>query len=454
MILIYDSLTRRKRALIQPGHKVNLYVCGITASGYAHLGHAFAAMVFEVLHRYLNFRGYFVKRVQNFTDVDDKIITKANQEGLSTIEVAEKYIQAYFEDMDALNILRADLYPRATNEIPQMITLIHDLVDRNFAYEASGSVYFRVNRAADYGKLSGRSRDEMLAGTRVDLDEMKEDPADFALWKASKPTESSWPSPWGDGRPGWHIECSAMAIHHLGESIDIHGGGIDLIFPHHENEIAQSEAHTGFVPFASIWMHNGHIRLAGEKMSKSLGNLIRVRDALQRHSSDAIRLWMLGSHYRAPLLYEEHSIDSQERALRRLRSAATLDSPSGPRNVNPEPYRDAFISAMDDDLNTSAALASIFGLAHEINRGRDNHLSVTAAQAVLWEHASVLGFTLEAPRTSDSSLTDDSIQQLVKRRSELRNEGSYQEADLIRNKLADEGILLSDSAEGTSWSRT
>ncbi|MCH7643089.1 MAG: cysteine--tRNA ligase, partial [Chloroflexi bacterium] len=326
---LYSTLTRDKRDFEPAGDTVTMYVCGITASNSSHVGHALSAVVFDVLHRYLEYRGYTVRRVQNFTDIDDKIIAKANDEGLSSAEVAEKYVQEFFRDMDDLNVRRATVHPRATNEIPAILSMIEGLIEKGRAYPAtddSGSVYFRVDSDPEYGKLSGRTVDELLEGVRIDIEPGKEAPADFALWKASKPGEPSWDSPWGGGRPGWHIECSAMALEYLGETIDIHGGGLDLVFPHHENELTQSESFTGQKPFARFWVHNGLLRLDGAKMSKSLGNLVTVREALNSYSADAIRMYILTSHYRSPLLYDEDNIGTQERASRRLRQAANVAS--------------------------------------------------------------------------------------------------------------------------------
>jgi len=451
---LYNTLTRRKEEFEPAGDAVTLYVCGITTSGYFHLGHALSSVVFDVLHRYMEYRGYAVKRVMNFTDVDDKSIARAEEEGISNEEVAEKYIAAFFRDADALNLKRATVYPRATAEIPRIVELVRGLEEKGLAYEAYGSVYYRVRRDPDYGKLSGRSVDELLEGVRLDVEPGKEDPADFALWKASKPGEPAWDSPWGKGRPGWHIECSAMAIHHLGETIDIHGGGLDLIFPHHENEVAQSESFTGRVPFARFWMHNGLVRLAGDKMSKSVGNLVNVRDALERHSADSIRLWMLSSHYRSPLLYEEESIRAQERALRRLRAAVAADSPGGRTALDPAQFEADFVQAMEDDLNTPKALASLFDLVRDINRNRDAGAGVAEAQETLGRLAGILGLTLAEPETATGGVSEDEIGALIQRRKALRADRRFADADAIRADLAARGVALTDSPEGTTWSRT
>ena len=450
---LYNTLTRRKEEFEPAGDVATLYVCGITTSGYFHLGHALSSVVFDVLHRYLEFRGYAVKRVMNFTDVDDKSIARAAEEGISNEEVAEKYIAAFFQDADALNLKRATVYPRATAEIPRIVELVRGLEEKGLAYEADGSVYYRVRRDPDYGKLSGRSVDELLEGVRLDVEPGKEEPADFALWKASKPGEPAWDSPWGKGRPGWHIECSAMAIHHLGETIDIHGGGLDLIFPHHENEVAQSESFTARVPFARFWMHNGLVRLAGDKMSKSIGNLVNVRDALERYSADAIRLWMLSSHYRSPLLYDEESIGAQERALRRLRAAVTADSPGGRAVLDPAQFEADFVQAMEDDLNTPKALASLFDLARDINRNRDAGAGVAEARETLGRLAGILGLTLAEPEAAAGGVSEDEIEALIQERATLRADRRFAEADAVRADLAARGVALADSPEGTTWSR-
>lgn len=451
---LYNTLTRQKEEFVPQGDTVTLYVCGITTSGFCHLGHALSSITFEVLHRYLEYRGFAVNRTQNFTDIDDKVIAKAAEEERPVPEVAARYMQAFFEDMDALNVKRATVYPKATEEIPRMIELISGLIDKGHAYAAEGSVYFRVRSDDDYGKLSDRTLDEMREGTRFDPAPEKEDPADFVMWKAAKPGEPAWDSPWGPGRPGWHIECSTMALHYLGETIDIHGGGLDLIFPHHENEIAQSESYTGKAPFARVWMHNGLLRLSGDKMSKSVGNIVRVRDVLERHSADAVRLWMLSSHYRSPLLYDEDEIGSAENAVRRIRNAMQAEDHSGgSASFDPAPYRERFIAAMDDDLNTPQALAAIFDLVRELNRAASNGADVSAPKATLRELTSTLGFTLEAPAVSQGAVTDAEIETLLQKRSDLRRDRRFKEADAIRGELEEMGIAVADSADGTTWRR-
>ncbi|MCH7738697.1 MAG: cysteine--tRNA ligase [Chloroflexi bacterium] len=451
---LYNTLTRQKEEFQPAGDEVSMYVCGVTVYDYSHVGHALSAITFEVLHRYLEYRGYKVRRVVNFTDVDDKIIARSEREGVSTEEISKRFTEAYLEDMDALNILPPTLYPKATEEIPQIVELISDLIGKGFAYEAEGSVYFRVRNDESYGELSHRTLEDMMQGTRFELESGKEYPADFALWKLSKPGEPAWESPWSKGRPGWHIECSAMAYHHLGDVIDIHGGGLDLIFPHHENEVAQSRAYTGKSEFARFWLHNGMLRLSGEKMSKSTGNIVRVRDALKTHSSDAFRLWIFSSHYRSPLLYEEEGLEAAERAARRLRNA--LNAPANPtaeEPLDPARYKERFIEAMEDDLNLPQATAALFDLVRDINRSRDTGMDVSGARDTLRELSGVLGLTLEGPAAQTDGPSDAEIEEMIGERALARSESRYEDADTIRDRLDALGISISDSADGTSWSR-
>ena len=450
---LYNTLSREKSDFKPAGSEVKLYVCGVTVYDYSHLGHAMSIIIFEVLHRYLEYRGFKVKRVQNFTDVDDKIIRKAVQEGTSADAVSDKYVQSFFDDMDALKIRRADLYPRVTQEIPQIIDIIRQIEARGGAYDLNGSVYFRVLADADYGKLSHRSLDEMLQGTRFEAEQGKEHPADFALWKASKPGEPAWDSPWGSGRPGWHIECSAMVLHHLGASIDIHGGGNDLIFPHHENEMAQSETATGAEPFTRWWLHNGMLRLEGEKMSKSLGNIVQVREAVKRHSPEAVRLWVLSGQYRSPLLYDPESIEAQERALRRLRGAVEFQSPAGESAVDGAPYKQRFIDAMDDDLNTPQGIAAVFDLASAIYKGRDSGANVQAAQGTLREITGALGLSLDTRRVAIGAISDAEVDGMVRQRTDFRTQKRFSDADGVRKRLEEAGIVIKDGASGTTWTR-
>ena len=447
---VYNTLSGQKEEFVPAGDVVKMYVCGVTPYDACHLGHAMSYIVFDIIRRYLEFRRYKVKLVQNFTDVDDKIIARANELGIPARDLAESYIRGYFADMDALNIKRADIYPRATEEIPKIIEMVSGLIEKGFAYEVKGDVYFRVRRAADYGKLSHRTLEGMMSGARIEVDEAKERPLDFALWKAAKPGEPQWNSPWGQGRPGWHIECSAMSLKYLGDSLDIHGGGQDLLFPHHENEIAQSEAFTGVVPFVRYWLHNGLMQLGTEKMSKSSGVLITVREALERFSADAIRLLVLSSHYRSPLTYSEEGVVALEKALERLRHAAWEGGGGTNGVVDAEPYRRSFIEAMDEDFNTAQAVAALFDLAREINRGREAGADIAPAQDTLHKLAEVLGLTLKEEPPPELPARPF-IELLVSTRSELRAKKEWQLADKVRSRLRDRGIILEDTPQGTVW---
>lgn len=446
---ITNTLTRSLEEFRPAGDTVLLYVCGVTPYDESHVGHAMSYVVFDVFRRYLEFRGYKVRHVQNFTDIDDRIITRAQRLGVDTKELAERYIQRYLEDMHDLNVLPATVYPRATETIPEMITIIEGLIDRGFAYEASGDVYFRVRKKPDYGKLSHRDADSLMAGARVEPGEQKEDPADFALWKAAKPGEPAWESPWGPGRPGWHIECTAMSLKYLGDQLDVHAGGEDLIFPHHENEIAQSEAYTGKEPFARYWLHNAWVKMGEEKMSKSLGNFVTIRDALNAVGGDALRMWILTSHYRKPLTYSEETLEAAKAGVERLRNAVRVDAAGSGDPIDATPFRERFIAAMDDDLNTPQALAALFDLAREINRGRDAGRSVAEAQAALRELADVLGLTLAEPQAGLAAAPF--IELLVTVRNDLRQAKQFAIADRIRSGLADLGVALEDTPQGTVW---
>ena len=452
MIQFYNSLTRTKEEFSPLGEEVKIYVCGVTVYDDSHLGHALSSIVFDVLSRYLEYRGFKVRKVQNFTDVDDKVINRARTDGISTEEVTEKYIRSFFRSIDGLNVQRATVHPRATEDMPEIIELINRLVDGGSAYASNGSVYYRVRDKADYGKLSGQNIDEMLEGSRHELEDGKKDPADFALWKAVKPDEPQWKSPWGPGRPGWHIECSAMAFKHLGEQIDIHGGGLDLIFPHHENEIAQSESASGAIPFSKIWMHNGLLRTSGATMSKSLGNAFNVNAALEEYSSDAIRLWILQSHYRTNPLLDKKLIATAERSMRRIRQTVDIESNDSEHPVDFRSYDRRFIEAMDDDLNTPKALAAVFDLCREINRGRDNKMDVSGAVETVRRLTGVLGLRLEVP-PKKAGLNDQGVEALVQARKDARDEKRWDEADTLRDQLAAAGISISDTGEDTVWSR-
>ena len=472
-IQVYNTLTRRKERFetIEPG-AVRMYVCGVTPYDSAHVGHAMSLIVFDVIRRYLEHRGYRVRHAQNFTDIDDKIINRANQEGIDPSELTERLIRDWHAETAALNTLPATVYPRATLEIPGIVAMVEGLIARGHAYVVDGDVYFRVRSFPGYGKLSHRDLDDLLAGARIEVDERKEDPLDFALWKAAKPGEPTWPSPWSEGRPGWHIECSAMCSTHLDGVVDIHGGGTDLIFPHHENEIAQSEAFLGREPFARYWVHNGLLRLGGEKMSKSLGNFVRVREILDRGLGAAFRLMVLQSHYRAPLTYTDEGLLAAERGLDRLRAAATADGAtatdgtSAPADDGPAGTTDLatlaaevdarFHAAMDDDFDTPVAVATLFDLGRAINRARTGQAPAAAvepARRKLVELAGILGLDLEASEGRATGDAEPFIDLLVRVRDDLRAAKQWALSDKIRDELADLGIAVEDAPTGSTWSR-
>jgi cysteinyl-tRNA synthetase len=461
---IYNTLTRTEEEFVtnEPG-KVSMYVCGPTVYSDAHVGHAMAAVVFDMVRRYLIYRGYDVRYATNFTDVDDKIIRRANQTGQDPIDLANHYAEEYLRHLGDLNVLPADIYPRVSSEIDEIIRFIEELGEMGYAYEIDGDVYFRVNQDPDYGKLSRRTLDEAMSGTRIGEDERKENLADFALWKSAKPGEPSWDSPWGSGRPGWHIECSAMCLHHLGETIDIHGGGNDLIFPHHENEIAQSESLTG-KPLARYWMHNGMLQLAGEKMSKSLGNLITIDEFLSKYSPDVLRMLIFTGHYRKPVVFNDETLGNAERSLHRIRGglrAAVGNKSTGPEadtlREATENAREAFMKAMDDDFNTASAIAAIFELVRAINTARDAGVSgpfYDASQRTLRELTGVLGITLggsPAESGSNNVAAKPFIELLINVRADLRSAKQWALADKVRDSLKELGVTLEDSADGTTW---
>lgn len=450
---ILNTMSGRKEEFTPYSENVTMYVCGVTPYAESHLGHAMFAVVFDTVRRYLLYRGYKVTYVRNITDIEDKIIERANKLGIPARELAEKFANRFFEDMGMLNVMKPDVTPYATEEIPKMLEVIEGLVSKGHAYPANGSVYFRVQSMSDYGKLSHRSLDSMMAGARIEPGEEKEHPMDFALWKAAKPGEPSWNSPWGKGRPGWHIECSAMSLKYLGEQIDIHGGGQDLIFPHHENEIAQSECFTGKKPFVKYWMHNGMMQFGTEKMSKSLGNTITIRQILEKHSGDAIRLFILGSHYRSPLTYSEETLSGAEAGAERLRQVAGI-IPSGqiPANIDAEAYRTRFQEAMEDDFNTPQAISAVFDLARDINRERDAGHDITTAKTLFFNLAGILGLTLKTPE-SGAVEAAPFIELLITTRKNLRQAKQFQLADEIRNKLTELGITLEDTPQGTTWKK-
>jgi cysteinyl-tRNA synthetase len=455
LIRFTNTLTRQLEEFKPQGDVVSMYVCGITPYDESHIGHAMSYVVFDVVKRYLRWRGYAVKHVQNFTDIDDRIIERANRLKITTDALVQKYIELYRADMRDLNVLDADAYPHATQEVPEMIEIISGLIEKGYAYEAKSTlsewsdVYYRVSANKDYGALSHRTQDSVLAGARVEPGEQKENAADFALWKGAKAGEPSWESPWGKGRPGWHIECSAMSLKYLGPQIDIHGGGEDLVFPHHENEIAQTEAFTGKQPFVRIWLHNAWVKMGEEKMSKSLGNFITIRDGLDKVGGDGLRAWILTSHYRKPLTFTEDTLESAKNGADRLRTAARTPGPEGDGGFDLSVYRERFTAAMDDDLNTPQALAVLFDLAKEINRARDEGRGVTAPQALLLELGGVLGLRLEASGASGDAAPF--IDLLIEVRNELRAAKQFQLSDRVRDGLKDLGIALEDGTQGTTW---
>ena len=464
-LAIYNTLTRRKEPFetLEPG-RVRMYVCGPTVYDRAHVGHAMSAVVFDVIRRYLEYRGYQVRHVMNYTDVEDKIIKRAAEKGVEPRALAQGYLEEFARHLKDLNVLPATEYPRASEEIERIVGMIEALIARGYAYAVGGDVYFRVAHDVDYGRLSGRRPEEMRAGARLEIDERKQDPADFALWKAAKPGEPAWDSPWGKGRPGWHIECSAMNLEYLGEQIDIHGGGNDLIFPHHENEIAQTESLTG-KPFARFWIHNGMLQLSGEKMSKSLGNLVTVDEFLGAHSGDAFRMLVLNSSYRGPLTFTDDVVRQAESALERLRSAlkpAAADAPLAPgaegalATATAEARR-RFEAAMDDDFNTSGALSHLFELVRAINHARDagaGEHALTEAQSGLRRLAGVLGLRLRDKDEQDESQpAAPFIDLLLELREEMRKAKQWAVADRIRDRLAELGVLIEDGKGGTTWHR-
>ncbi|MDG2101730.1 MAG: cysteine--tRNA ligase [Dehalococcoidales bacterium] len=441
-MILYNTLTRNKEELKQK--KINMYVCGVTVYDRPHLGHALSTVTFDVLHRYLEYKGFKVKRVQNFTDVDDKIINKSKELKISAEEVAEKYIKSFFEDMDALGVRRADVHPRATEDMKEIIEFIGNLIQKKAAYVSNGSVYFDVSYSSDYGKLSRRNLEDEIGGTRIEKDMDKHNSADFALWKKAPENETHWDSPWGIGRPGWHIECSAMVRKHLGETIDIHGGGLDLIFPHHENEIVQSESVTEEKPFAKLWVHNGLLKRSGdEKMSKSLGNSFDVRDALSLYSGNSIRLWILQSHYRQPSTLDDDSLKIAQKSFQRIERVLSLDSEKG---FNTSNFLDRFENAMNDDLGTPSAIATIFDLVHEINKSNSENNRVFEGIMLLKKMLLILGFNI-----TEKNLDDNEIMSLINKRNMLRSEKNYNEADNIREELLLKGIEILDSKDGTSY---
>jgi len=461
MLHVYNSLTRQK-ALFTPlqDNTVRLYVCGMTVYDYCHIGHARVMVVFDMVVRYLRHQGYTVHYVRNITDIDDKIIRRAQENGEDFQALTARFITAMHEDADALGVLRPDVEPRATETIDPIIAMVQTLLDKQHAYQGSnGDIYYAVNSFADYGKLSGKHLEELQAGSRVDIEAAKRNPLDFVLWKVAKPDEPSWPSPWGPGRPGWHIECSAMSTQCLGNHFDIHGGGMDLQFPHHENEIAQSEAATG-EPFVDTWMHNGFVRINEEKMSKSLNNFFTVREVLKSYTPEVIRYFILTSHYRSPLNYADQTLDAALQGLTRLYTA--LRGLAAPQDaVAGSDYADHFHRAMDDDFNTPEAIAVLFELARDINRLRDSDGAKAAALGQeLRRLGAILGLLQNDPENflrsqpgTTTGLSDAEIDALILARIAARQARNWAEADRIREALKVAGIVLEDSTGNTTWRR-
>lgn len=462
---VYNTLTRKKEELvpITPG-EIKMYACGPTVYNYIHIGNARPLCIFDILRRYLEYRGYNVKFVQNFTDIDDKIIRRANAEHVDFSEISERYIKEFWTDADGLNVRHATINPKATENIDAIIQIISTLIEKGYAYEAQGDVYFSTEKFKDYGKLSHQPLEDLEAGARIMVGEVKREPMDFAVWKAAKPGEPAWDSPWGKGRPGWHIECSAMNWRYLGDTIDIHCGGQDLIFPHHENEIAQSECFTG-KPFAHYWMHNGYINVDNVKMSKSLGNFFTVRDVAEKYGYEPIRYLLISAQYRSPINYSTDIIEQCIAALNRLytcrdsldfelKNASDAEHDGDKAIIDGfDKYREQFISAMDDDLNTADAIASIFELVRDINTNvvgkTPSKALVEGAIAMFDELTGVLGLVYNRK----TETLDSDVEALIEARTNARKEKNWAEADRIRDQLKEMGIVLEDTAQGVKWHR-
>ncbi|SEF96658.1 cysteinyl-tRNA synthetase [Caloramator fervidus] len=464
-IKIYNTMTRQKEEFkpINEG-EVKMYACGPTVYNYFHIGNARTFIVFDTVRRYLEYRGYKVKFIQNFTDIDDKMIKKANEEGVTVKDIAEKYIQEYYKDADNLKIKRATQNPRATEYINEIIEFVKDLVDKGYAYVVDGDVYFDTTKFKEYGKLSHQSIEDLEAGARIEVDERKRNPMDFALWKAKKEGEPAWDSPWGPGRPGWHIECSTMACTLLGETIDIHGGGADLIFPHHENEIAQSEARNG-KPFANYWMHVAYLNVNNQKMSKSLNNFFTAREILEKYDAEVIRLFMLSGHYRNPINFSLDLLDQAKSALERLYNAVAhlehVIEVSEDRELKDEEvefynrldsFKEKYIEAMDDDFNTADAISIIFDLVREVNTNIKETSAKKLAQKAL-NLIRELGGPLGILEKSTKVSLDEEIERLIEERQKARKEKNYALADKIREQLKEMGIILEDTPQGVRWRR-
>jgi len=476
-IHVYNTLTRQKEPLVtREAGKVSMYACGPTPYDYPHLGNARSAVAFDIVHRYLEYSGYQVVYVNNITDIEDKIIKRSGEQGIPWDMLVERFVAVFFEEMDALNVKRATVYPRATENIEEIINLVQALIDGDYAYVVDGDVYYEVRKFASYGQLSSRKLDELESGARVEVSEIKRDPLDFALWKAAKPGEPSWDSPWGPGRPGWHIECSAMSLKFLGQGFDIHGGGQDLIFPHHENEIAQSEGAMGMKSFAHYWLHNGFVTINKEKMSKSLGNFFTVRQILEHYRAPVVRYFLTASHYRSPIDFSDKALDQAESAYKNMAKWAgnmqrIIESSTQPGEAEPERSERLralldtaeadFRAAMDDDFNTPQALAALNEVIHEANRvvspaAPPDLQALTAlsdARALVLRLAEVLGITLLYEEKPEDSLTPRLVQLIIDLRAQARADKNFALADAIRNGLTEIGVTLEDTPRGTVWRR-
>ena len=462
---LYNTLTRTKEEFIplEEG-KVKMYVCGPTVYNYIHIGNARPFIMFDTLRRYLQYKGYDVTFVQNFTDVDDKIIKRGHEEGISPEDVANKYINEYFVDADGLGIQRADVHPRVTDNIQQIIDFVKDLEDKGYAYEVNGDVYFDTKKFEGYGKLSKQNQDELEAGARIEVNSQKRHPMDFVLWKSKKEGEPGWNSPWGEGRPGWHIECSVMSNRYLGETIDIHAGGQDLAFPHHENEIAQSEARSGKT-FSNYWVHNGYININNEKMSKSKGNFFTVRDISKQYDLEIVRFFMLSAHYRNPVNFSDEMLNQAKAGLERLYNAKeklefTISNLSESSIKDEEKelinelesYKDKFINAMEDDLNTADAVSAIFELSKFINTNVNETSSLEFAKMCLDKFNELTG-VLNIVNKKNDDILDKDIEELIQKRADAKKNKDFKLADEIRQELLDKGIVLEDTRQGTKWKR-
>ncbi len=462
---LYNTLTRTKEEFVplEEG-KVKMYVCGPTVYNFIHIGNARPFIMFDTLRRYLQYKGYDVTFVQNFTDVDDKIIKRGHEEGISPEEVANKYIDEYFVDADGLGIKRADVHPRVTDNIQQIIDFVKDLEDKGYAYEVNGDVYFDTKKFEGYGKLSKQNQDELEAGARIEVNSQKRHPMDFVLWKSKKEGEPGWNSPWGEGRPGWHIECSVMSSRYLGETIDIHAGGQDLAFPHHENEIAQSEARSGKT-FSNYWVHNGYININNEKMSKSKGNFFTVRDISKQYDLEIVRFFMLSAHYRNPVNFSDEMLNQAKAGLERLYNAKeklefTISNlaessikDSEKELVNElESYKTKFINAMEDDLNTADAVSAIFELSKFINTNVNEESSLEFAKLCL-DKFNELTEVLNIVNKKNDDILDKDIEELIQKRTDAKKNKDFKLADDIRQELLDKGIILEDTRQGTKWKR-